>query len=54
MEINIKTHANEFVTSPLVLFFFSNKKYKVNVKAKRFGKKLEVGKIIVSNVMLIF
>ena len=54
MEINIKTHANEFVTSPLILLFFSNKKYKVNVKVQLFSEKLKGGKIIVSKVMLIF
>ena len=53
MERNLKTHANEFVTSPLLLLFFSNKKYKVNVKVQLFSEKLKVGKIIVSNVMLI-
>ena len=53
MERNIKTHATKFVTSPLVLLFFGNKKCKVNVKVQLFSKKLKVGKIIVSNVMLI-
>ena len=53
MERNLKKYANEFVTSPLLLLFFSNKKYKVNVKVQLFSKKLKVGKIIASNVMLI-
>ena len=53
MERILKTHATEFVTFPLVLLFFSNKKYKVNVKVQLFNEKLKVGKIIVSNVMLI-
>ena len=53
MERNIKTNANDLVTSHLVLLFFSNKKYMVNVKVQLFREKLKVRKIIVSNVMLI-
>ena len=53
MERILKTHTTEFVTFPLVLLFFSNKKYKVNVKVQLFSEKLKVGKINVSNIMFI-
>ena len=46
MERNLKTHENEFVTSPLVLLFFSNKKYNVNLKVQLFNKRLKVGKLL--------
>ena len=41
MERNLKTHANEFVTSPLVLLFFSNKKIQGNCKGAHFERETQ-------------